>query len=312
MSFIAIFFASLIGSPHCAGMCGAFASISGANSNLRDSLLGITLYHFGRLNTYLLLGMLAAYLGKALNIGGELIGVANLAAILAGVLLIYWGIQGLRKDGSGILASASFGAVGALSAKVMSVADKLGGEKAKPYLLGLISTFLPCGWLYSFFAVAAAAGALHGALAGVWVMLAFWLGTLPILTSLGLASKYLVSIKGKLMPRLTYCLLVVGGLFSIFGRVGLDFSDPQIDEDYCGPSAANAETLVETSYQAEEVYRGSGILWGLDFIDSEKLIVTKRSGEAFLVNLASGSDEEIKGLPRVVSRGSGRTFRCCA
>jgi uncharacterized protein len=60
----AIFLASLLGSLHCAGMCGAFVAIAcgrlgNDRSDWRDAVALQTAYHGGRLLTYVTLGMFA-------------------------------------------------------------------------------------------------------------------------------------------------------------------------------------------------------------------------------------------------------------
>lgn len=64
MSYLSILIASLLGSPHCAGMCGGFAAWSGSGG-LRWS--GVAAYNLGRLITYITLGIIAGLLGKSLD-----------------------------------------------------------------------------------------------------------------------------------------------------------------------------------------------------------------------------------------------------
>ena len=56
---IGILSASLLGSWHCAGMCGPFASFMGTTQ--RYPVIRQLGYHLGRLTTYLSLAILAFY-----------------------------------------------------------------------------------------------------------------------------------------------------------------------------------------------------------------------------------------------------------
>lgn len=59
------------------------------------------------------------------------------------------------------------------------------------FAVGLLWGWLPCGLVYAALALALAAG---GALAGALIMLAFGLGTLPALISLGFAGRWLAAL----------------------------------------------------------------------------------------------------------------------
>ena len=85
-ALVAILFATLTGSFHCAGMCGAFVTIASGSSAdpLKKSLSQQMAYHLGRLITYLALGAFAGALGSLLNITAKLAGLQPVAMILAG------------------------------------------------------------------------------------------------------------------------------------------------------------------------------------------------------------------------------------
>ena len=55
---------------------------------------------------------------------------------------------------------------------------------------GLLTTLLPCGWLYAFVITAAGTG---NALAGAGLMATFWVGTLPMLTIVGIGVRKLAA-----------------------------------------------------------------------------------------------------------------------
>jgi len=86
-------------------------------------------------------------------------------------------------------------------------------------VIGLLTTLLPCGWLYAFAAVAA--GTASPAL-GALTMAVFWLGTLPVLVSLGAGVQRLTGAMGRRLPHLTALVLIAVGLWTLIGRGALD------------------------------------------------------------------------------------------
>ena len=172
ISFGSILLASLIGSPHCGAMCGGFAAIAGSSATP-----GIALYNGGRLLTYCLLGMIAGVLGRALNMGGEFLGFSQAAALFVGIVMIGIGVRqiGLTYKPSKELRPSKL--VTLIEGKYLAIMKVFASEAPyrRAFLLGALSTLLPCGWLYSFATLAASTGSVEGA---IGVMFVFWLGTL--------------------------------------------------------------------------------------------------------------------------------------
>lgn len=65
-------------------------------------------------------------------------------------------------------------------------------------------------------------------------------------------------------------------------------------------STANAE-----SFKLKQITEGLEIPWGMTAVSENLLLVTERQGTAKLVDLKTGDQQAIKGLPKVVSRGQG-------
>ncbi len=171
----AILLASLLGSPHCAAMCGGFVCFySGQGGTSRAAHIA---YNGGRLVSYLLLGLLAGTIGAGIDVAGRMAGLQRGAAVAAGFVMIAWGgatvatSLGLRLPGS--VAPAGFRRL--LARALGLLHDRPPAQRA--LTIGLLTTLLPCGWLYVFVAAAAGTGSpLDGAL----VMTAFWAGTVPM------------------------------------------------------------------------------------------------------------------------------------
>lgn len=189
---ITIVSASLLGSTHCAGMCGPIVLLmvgrnpTGPSDATTQNLTGrLLFYHLGRLTTYVTLGMLAGVLGMTLNKSGSLLGWQRLAAYLAGIaMLVSAAVLLLRQLG------VRLQHLPVPQRWVKGIYSGFRWAQRWPVLLrswwiGLLTTWIPCGWLYAFVIVAAGTS---DALTGGLVMLAFWLGTVPMLSLIGLGS----------------------------------------------------------------------------------------------------------------------------
>ena len=77
MSYLAILTASLLGSLHCVGMCGGFATLAGAREDGGQGSGPVFAYHGARVAAYILLGAIAGALGAEVcggacwAVGGE-------------------------------------------------------------------------------------------------------------------------------------------------------------------------------------------------------------------------------------------------
>ena len=96
---IAVILASLVGSPHCACMCGPIVALTmgmeGKTGPNRKRQLA--LYHFGRLIAYICLGSLASLMGAALDQTGFLLGLQNCSAFLSALILLLFGIISISR-----------------------------------------------------------------------------------------------------------------------------------------------------------------------------------------------------------------------
>lgn len=207
-----IFLSSLLGSLHCVAMCGGFA-FSCAQSN--HTQLSSILYNLGRLITYVLLGALAASLGRSIDSLALHYNLPNIAAYLLGTLLIVSGALSLIGPSSAWGRSIKAQSSLFLANLYGYTLNKFGpsfSSNARPILIGLLSTLLPCGWLYSFVALA---GTSSSVLEGIIIMFVFWLGTLPILALAGSLSQILLSKLGSILPKISAVLIILAGIFAI-------------------------------------------------------------------------------------------------
>ncbi len=216
--------ASLLGSLHCAGMCGGFVAFyAGGDTSERQRSFAHIAYNLGCLFTYSIVGAFAGLLGSVTDVASTALGFGRVAAVVAGLLMLAWGavllfnVAGVRLPKSKLLARLPQGLSRRLSQVAASARSK--PPTVRAFVLGLSSTLLPCGWLYAF-AVAAAgtASPTWGAL----VMVAFWSGTLPVMLGLGVGVQRLGQRLRRHIPALSAALLVIIGAASVLGRLRLD------------------------------------------------------------------------------------------
>jgi len=239
----AVFLASVMGSLHCAGMCGAFVAfavappLSGAGAS-RSTLLAT--YNVGRLVTYTALGALSGALGAALDMGGAMVGVQRVAAVLAGSMMIGFGLIALlRINGVRVPRAPLPPGLERLATRGYESARRR-SPVARALLIGMLTTLLPCGWLYAFAITAAGtASPLWGAL----TMAVFWAGTLPVLVAVGAGAAKLTGALGARAPVLTTCALIGVGLWTVAGRLTV----PTLTPESVG-AAAPATTVAHTTH----------------------------------------------------------------
>jgi len=215
---ITVFVASLVGSLHCVGMCGPFVAFyaGGDGSTGARRLVSHAVYSGGRLLSYAVLGAAAGSIGAALDLAGSVAGFQRAAAVVAGAVMVAWGLLALlRIRGVRLLSPASSsGRLGSwMRTAFRAVADKPPVVRAGA--VGLLSGVLPCGWLWAFLVTAAGTGS---AVRGTAVMAAFWLGTVPALLAVGLGAQLVSAPLRRHVPAATAVLLVVLGLFAILSR----------------------------------------------------------------------------------------------
>lgn len=205
----AVLAASLMGSGHCALMCGGLVTMS-ARSSVQQAL-----YHFGRLAMYSALGFLSGMMGESAAV--HLPEAASTAAAWGLALsFIVLGWMGWKGSGWHIsLPGARF--LSALSQRLFALLGQASKTSRNLFSLaaGALSIFLPCGWLYSFvLAAVSTADPVRGAL----LMSVFWAGTLPALAVFPWVLRKAAVFPEALAPRISSLLLMAAGVLPIVLR----------------------------------------------------------------------------------------------
>lgn len=173
-----------IGFGHCIGMCGPIVVSFSLNLKDKSILAPHLLYHLGRIITYAILGGVVAAAGSLTMIVANIDMIQKGVMIITGVLIM---LMGLAVAGW-IPLGKIFRDQSSLSGVISKGYGKLLKQKyTLVYLpLGLLLGLLPCGPVYTALLGAARAGmdagsTQHGVFAGMGLMAAFGLGTVPAL-----------------------------------------------------------------------------------------------------------------------------------
>jgi len=215
---IAAFLVGLFGSVHCIGMCGGIvgALTLGLPQATRMSVPGmlgyLLAYNIGRITSYAIAGILVGGLGQQIYAFGDSSDIARIGQWLSGLFMIALGIylagwtQVLAPlERAGATLWKKIEPLGRRFLPVEGVGQALG--------LGLVWGWLPCGMVYSVLVWALVTG---DALSGAQLMVAFGLGTLPMLLLMGAAAKWLGSmVKKNWVRRSAGMLIVIFGLSTL-------------------------------------------------------------------------------------------------
>ncbi|MFJ4442692.1 sulfite exporter TauE/SafE family protein [Pseudomonas sp. NPDC089422] len=203
----------LLGGGHCLGMCGGLmgALTLAIPPEQRGRRLRLLMaYNLGRILSYACAGLLLGLAGWALASSPAAMALRVVAALLLiamGLYLAGWwgGLTRIEALGRG------------LWRHIQPVASRLMPVSSVPraLLLGALWGWLPCGLVYSTLLWAASQGNAGYSAA---LMLAFGLGTWPILLATGLAAERVNAVLRRRSVRMAGGVLVI--LFGIWTLPG--------------------------------------------------------------------------------------------
>lgn len=226
----------LLGSLHCVGMCGPIAFLLPVDrSNGTRKTMQIGIYHFGRLLSYSILGVLFGLLGKSLY----LFGWQQQLSIAVGVLMILVVLIPTRIFNSHRLSRPIY-------AVISKIKNSLGAALKRKtadtfFTIGFLNGFLPCGLVYmAVFGSLATGNALEGGL----YMIAFGLGTLPLMTTAIYFGNFLTGkVRSRIQKAVPVVIVLVGVVFILRG-MGLGIP-------YLSPKPMNIEAKAELDCSSE-------------------------------------------------------------
>ena len=209
----------LLGSLHCAAMCGPLMlALPVSPGGPVQVVAGRLIYQLGRVTTYGLLGLVAGLIGKSIFLAGcqRWLSIALGVAILVGFLVS-------KKV--------------AVSAPVVRLVAKLKTAMSAQLqrrnfrslgLLGMLNGLLPCGLVYVALAGAVAQGSF---MAGIGFMVLFGLGTLPMLLAISLSGRlFPVAWRQKLRGAIPAGVCVLALLLILRGlALGIPYVSPTLE-----------------------------------------------------------------------------------
>jgi sulfite exporter TauE/SafE len=211
------FILGLVGSLHCAGMCGPLAmALPIGASTPQGFLVGRVAYNLGRVTTYCSLGLVFGILGKTLALAG----IQRWVSIALGISLLV-----------GLFASRKWRPSRPVSAAVEHLKSHMSAllrrrSFSSLVVLGLLNGLLPCGLVYVASAGAIATGAV---LTGVGYMAAFGAGTLPMMLAISLSGRLVpFSLRLKLQKAIPVSVFILAVLLVLRGMgLGIPYLSPE-------------------------------------------------------------------------------------
>jgi uncharacterized protein len=207
---------------HCVGMCGPITvafSLSQKRENPKGLLLGFhLLLNLGRLVSYTLVGAGIGGLGSLLLASGQLAGIGSGLrqgmAILAGLMLIWFGLVQIKPDFLPRLPLLHPLTQGKWHQRLSAAMSELSAQPHwwTPALLGGVWGLMPCGFLYAAQIRAAQTGNLW---LGAATMLAFGLGTMPMMMGVGVSASKLSADKRSQLFRLGGWVTLTIGILTL-------------------------------------------------------------------------------------------------
>lgn len=171
------------------------------------------LFHAGRLISFAILGGVLGAVGSAIGIS------FTLGAILGLIASIVMIVLGLNLVGIFVKSKIT------LPSGIFSFFRKIEHQTLAPFLLGVGTFFLPCGFTQSMQIAALSSGSF---VSGMLIMLAFALGTLPMLALLSFGSASFAHSKYAPLFFKSAGVVVIGlGVFALLaGLAGLGIINP--------------------------------------------------------------------------------------
>jgi uncharacterized protein len=206
-----------ISSMHCVGMCGPLAlALPIDHLSFSNKIAATTLYHAGRIITYILLGILFGTVGKGFYLAGwqQAFSVAT-GIIMLLIIIFYFGLKKCFR----LKWVENFN---------WTIQKSIGYFLSKRnyssyFLLGFANGLLPCGMVYIAIGTALVTGdPLHSAI----FMAGFGLATVPALLLLTGISKSLNAMVRNRIKRITPFIMALVATLLIVRGINTNISYP--------------------------------------------------------------------------------------
>ncbi len=210
----------LLGSFHCIGMCGPIAFMLPVDrTNSYKKISQISLYHFGRLLAYSLIGLFFGLIGKSLYI----FGIQQQLSIVIGIIMIIVVLMPYKIFNKYNFSKPLYKVIFKVKSALGKALKKKSGDTF--LTIGFLNGFLPCGLVYM---AVFGAIALGNALQGSMYMFLFGLGTIPLMTTAIYISRFLNgAIRQHIQKIIPVFVVLMGFLFILRGLgLGIPYLSP--------------------------------------------------------------------------------------
>lgn len=213
---------------HCVGMCSPLAAAFSLShkqdtAKWQQQLSFHILLNLGRLISYALVGAGIGALGSILIAGGQMAGSGSSLrqgiALITGVMLIWFGIIQIQPKFLPRIPLLHPLIQGNLHDRLNAAMVNLSLHTRwwTPALLGMVWGLMPCGFLYTAQIKAAETGNLWR---GAATMLAFGLGTLPIMLGVGVSTSLVSADRRSQLYRLAGWVTIAVGVITLLRTDG--------------------------------------------------------------------------------------------
>lgn len=185
----------ITGSFHCIGMCGPIALVSRKNKWTQG------FYQFGRLVSYIGLFFIFNFIGRDIFVGFLSKWFDELYALMTVFLLMILILQIFKSQLSKVSCNTSLGFLKSIKSQGL-----------RSFIIGLMTILLPCGYLYI---VIASTLLLPSKTIALTSVLAFWIGSAPILIIGPELIKKLGRIQLLRNQYMQLCLVIMIGALSL-------------------------------------------------------------------------------------------------
>jgi sulfite exporter TauE/SafE len=224
MEFAAGFIIGLLGSFHCIGMCGPLALALPSFKKNKLRIIGDRLfYNLGRVFTYAFLGLVFGIFGHGIYMFGS----QRIISISIGLLIIVFVLISLKYKNSIINLPLVLKLHQHLKDKLKVLLNN--HSFLSMMFIGILNGFLPCGFVYM--ALTAAAGvSIYGSLNGMFFMILFGLGTVPVMLLISFAGNYIsLNLRRNLTKAVPVFVILLALVFILRGlNLGIPYISPSL------------------------------------------------------------------------------------
>lgn len=224
MELFAGFLLGLLGSFHCAVMCGPIAiSLPSSDKTKLNFLLERLAYNFGRVTVYTFFGMIFGFFGERIFMAG----FQQIISIAIGIAILIYLLKPLLPKNKNVFTIQSgkskLSFLKNIFAKFYSK-----NSKASLFGIGVLNGFLPCGFVYI---ALTGAVALRTPVSGALFMALFGIGTLPMMVGIAMSKNFVhLSLRRRINKLSPVIALIFALIFIIRGlNLGIPYLSPKLE-----------------------------------------------------------------------------------